>query len=66
MTGWNPRCSPDLVEIAEADDLDLVIAGFYIETYYGSADPAHHRAQESAHLPLWQPSRVPQRGLAPV
>lgn len=28
----------DLVKIAEADDLDLVIAGFYIETYYGSGD----------------------------
>lgn len=33
-----PTMLADLVEIAEADDLDLVIAGFYIETYYGSAD----------------------------
>lgn len=33
-----PTMLADLVEIAEADDLDLVIAGFYIETYYGNAD----------------------------
>lgn len=33
-----PTMLADLVKIAEADDLDLVIAGFYIETYYGSGD----------------------------
>ena len=33
-----PTMLADLVEIAEEDDLDLVIAGFYIETYYGDAD----------------------------
>lgn len=32
-----PTMLADLVEIAEADSLDLVIAGFYIETYYGNA-----------------------------
>ena len=30
-----PEMLADLVAIAERDDLDLVIAGFYIETYYG-------------------------------
>ncbi|WP_293825267.1 glycosyltransferase [uncultured Parolsenella sp.] len=33
-----PTMLADLVKIAEADDLDLVIAGFYIETYYGSGN----------------------------
>jgi glycosyltransferase involved in cell wall biosynthesis len=33
-----PTMLADLVEIADKDDLDLVIAGFYIETYYGNAD----------------------------
>lgn len=33
-----PTMLADMVEIAEADNLDLVIAGFYIETYYGSGD----------------------------
>lgn len=33
-----PNMLADLVEIAERDNLDLLIAGFYIETYYGSAD----------------------------
>ena len=41
----------DLVNIAEADSLDLVIAGFYIETYYGDAD------QHTTELKS-QPSRV--------
>ncbi len=33
-----PAMLADLVEMAEANSLDLVIAGFYIETYYGNAD----------------------------
>jgi glycosyltransferase EpsJ len=36
---WLERtCLSDMVAIAERDDLDLLIAGFYIETYYGSSD----------------------------
>lgn len=33
-----PAMLADLVEIADRDNLDLLIAGFYIDTYYGSAD----------------------------
>lgn len=46
-----PTMLADLVNIAEADSLDLVIAGFYIETYYGDAD------QHTTELKS-QPSRV--------
>lgn len=46
-----PTMLADLVKIAEADDLDLVIAGFYIETYYGSGD------QHTSELKS-QPSRT--------
>lgn len=31
-----PSMLDDLVALADEDDLDLVIAGFYIETYYGA------------------------------
>lgn len=33
-----PAMLADLVEIADHNNLDLLIAGFYIDTYYGSAD----------------------------
>ena len=46
-----PTMLEDLVRLADARQLDLVIAGFYIETHYGSAD------QHTTELKS-QPSKV--------
>jgi glycosyltransferase EpsJ len=61
-----PRMLQDMYEMCEKDHLQLAIAAFYIDTYYGVRGRAHRGGQGLPHADLSHAAGVPCRRVEAV